>query len=94
MLCVSFMAENYFKINGIYKSHIEIFEKFKMPLKIKKISKTKKIISQIIFNNISKDKKKNHSGIRFILLDGIGNPKIVSNVDINLIKESIFRHVK
>ena len=49
---------NYFKINGIYKSHIEIFEKFKMPLKIKKFSKTKKIISQIIFNNISKDKKK------------------------------------
>ena len=53
-----------------------------------------KKISEIIFNNISKDKKKNHSGIRYILLDGIGNPKIISNVDNNLIKESIFKHVK
>lgn len=94
MLCVSFIAENFFKINGIYKEHIAIFKKFKMPLRIKRFSKTKKKISEIIFNNISKDKKKNHSGIRYILLEGIGNPKIISNVNNNLIKESISKHVK
>ena len=64
-----------------------------MPLKIKKFSKSKKEISEIIFNNISKDKK-DHSGIRYVLLDGIGKPKLVSNVNINLIKESIFKHVR
>ena len=94
MLCVSFIAEKYFKVRNLYNDHIEIFKKFKMPLKIKKFSKSKKKISEIIFNNISKDKKKNHSGIRYVLLDGIGKQKIVSNVNINLIKESIFKHVK
>lgn len=94
MLCVSFIAEKYFKVNNLYNDHIEIFKKFRMPLKIKEFSKSKKEISEIIFNNISKDKKKNHSGIRYVLLDGIGKPKLVSNVNINLIKESIFKHVR
>ena len=43
MLCVSFIAEKYFKVSNLYNDHIEIFKKFRMPLKIKKkFSKSKK----------------------------------------------------
>ena len=51
-----------------------------------------KIIETI--QNISKDKKKNHTGNRFVLLKQIGNPKIVSNINPNIVKESILRLIK
>lgn len=94
MLCVSFVAERHFNLRGLYSDHIAIFKKFRMPLKIKKFSKSKKEIAEIIFNNIHKDKKKNYSGIRYVLLDGIGKPKIVSNVENSLIKDSILKHIR
>ena len=47
------------------------------------------------FNNnnsyLIKDKKKNHTGVRYVLLKGIGKPQIVSNVDESIVKESILR---
>ena len=48
----------------------------------------------IIYKNIFKDKKKNHTGIRFVLLNGIGKPSIVSNFNERLIKESIVRLIR
>ena len=58
MLCVSYIAEKHFKIKNLYKSHLELFEKYNLPLEIKKFSKSKKKIAEIILKNIAKDKKK------------------------------------
>ena len=91
MLCVSYIAEKHFKIKNLYKNHLELFEKYNLPLEIKKFSKSKKKITEIILKNITKDKKKNHSGIRYVLLNGIGNPRIVSKLNMILIKKSILR---
>ena len=67
---------------------------YKLPVKIERLSKSKKTILSIIFKNISKDKKKNYKGIRFVLLKGIGNPKIISPLKPDLIKESISRLIR
>ncbi len=94
MLCVAYMAEKYFKAKNLYSDHIKIFKKYHLPLNIKKFSKTKKQMLNIIYKNIFKDKKKNHTGIRFVLLNGIGKPSIVSNFNERLIKESIVRLIR
>lgn len=93
MLCVSYIAEKHFKIKNLYKNHLELFKKYNLPLEIKKFSKSKNKIAEIISKNITKDKKKNHSGVRYVLLNGIGNPRIVSKLNMSLIKKSISRHI-
>lgn len=94
MLCVAFIAEKYFHLKGLYKRHYTILKKYKLPLIIKKFSKSKEKMLETIFENISKDKKKNYSGVRFVLLKEIGKPKIISNIDPELIKYSIKRLIK
>jgi 3-dehydroquinate synthase len=94
MLCVSYIADSFFKTKKLYKQHLQVLKKFNLPLKIKKNSKSKKEIIKIILNNIQKDKKTNYLGVRFILLKDIGKPKIVSNLNKDLIKESISKHVE
>jgi 3-dehydroquinate synthase len=94
MLCVSYIADKLFKTKNLYKEHLQILKKFNLPLKIKKNSKSKKDIIEIILNNINKDKKKNYLGVRFVLLKNIGKPKIVSNLSKDLIKESISKHIQ
>ena len=94
MLCVAYIGEKYFKIHNLYKQHFVIFKKYKLPLFIKRFSRSKEKMLETIFENISKDKKKNHSGVRFVLLKNIGKPKIVSNLDQSLIKLSIQRLIK
>ena len=42
MLCVAYIAEKYFKSQNLYKQHLMIFKKYKLPLFIKKFSKSKK----------------------------------------------------
>ena len=94
MLCVAYMAEKYYKAKNLNSDHIKIFKKYHLPLNIKKFSKSKKQMLNIIFKNIFKDKKKNHTGIRFVLLNGVGKPNIVSNFKESLIKESILRLIR
>tara|TARA_B110000967_G_C18853641_1_gene545934 strand:- start:725 stop:1828 length:1104 start_codon:yes stop_codon:yes gene_type:complete len=94
MLCVAYMAEKFFRIKNLYKDHVNLFKKYDLPLHIKKFSKTKEQMLNIIYRNISKDKKRNHTGIRFVLLNGIGKPKIVSNFKEELVKTSILRLIK
>jgi len=94
MLCVSYIADTFYKKKNLYQKHIQILKQFNLPLKIKKNSKSKKEIIEIILKNINKDKKKNYLGVRFVLLQNIGKPKIVSNINFNLIKESISKHVQ
>ena len=94
MLCVAYMAEKFFKIKNLYKDHVSLFKKYNLPLYIKKFSKSKKQMLNIIYKNISKDKKKNHTGVRFVLLNGVGKPKIISNFKEELIKTSILRLIK
>jgi 3-dehydroquinate synthase len=91
MLCVAYMGEKFFKIKNLYNNHLSIFKIYNLPTKILKFSNTKKQMLNKIFRNISKDKKKNHTGIRFVLLKEIGNPKIISNFNTKIIKESISR---
>jgi len=91
MLCVAYMGEKYFKTKNLYNKHLNIFKNYNLPTRIFKFSNTKKQMLNKIFKNISKDKKKDHTGVRFVLLKDIGNPKIVSNFDIKIIKESISR---
>ena len=94
MLCVAYMAERYFKVKDLYSDHVKIFKKYNLPLNIRKFSKSKNQMLNIIYKNIFKDKKKNHTGIRFVLLNGIGNPNVVSNFNESLIKESISRLIR
>ena len=94
MLCVAYLAEKYFKVKNLYNQHSTIFKKYNLPLFINKFSKSRKQILKIIFDNISKDKKKNHLGIRFVLLNGVGKPKIVSSLDSELVKLSIQRLIR
>jgi 3-dehydroquinate synthase len=94
MLCVAFIAEKYFKIPNLCKIHYDLFKRYNLPVNIERLSKSKKEILSIIFRNISKDKKKNYKGIRFILLKDIGNPKVISTLKPDLIKESIYRLIK
>ena len=91
MLCVSFIGEKYFNVKNLFKDQINILKKFQLPQKIYKFNKSKDQMLSIILNNIIKDKKKNHTGVRYVLLKGIGKPQIVSNVDEVLVKESILR---
>lgn len=89
MLCASYIAEKKFGKKNLYKIHSKILKLFGLPFKIKKLSKTRKEIVKIIVQNTFKDKKKNFSGIRFVLLNGIGFPKIVSKIKLKLIEKSI-----
>lgn len=91
MLCVSFIGEKYFNVKNLFQDHVKILEKFNLPRQIHKFNKSKEQILRIILNNIIKDKKKNHTGVRYVLLKGIGKPQIVSNVDESIVKESILR---
>ncbi len=89
MLCVSLIGEKYFNVKNLFYDHMKILKKFQLPQKIYRFNKSKKQILRIILKNIIKDKKKNHTGVRYVLLKGIGKPQIVSNVDENIVKESI-----
>ena len=91
MLCVAYMGEKYFRVKNLYENHLSVLKIFNLPTRILKFSNTKKQMLNKIFKNISKDKKKNHTGIRFVLLKKIGNPMIVSNFNKKIIKESISR---
>ena len=74
--------------NSIYKYHLKILKNFDLPTKIyKKINKNN--LKNKIFKNLFKDKKINFQGLRFVLLKGVGKPKIVSKISTNKIKSSI-----
>ena len=87
MLCVSSIGEKYFNVKNLFYDHIKILKKFRLPQKIYRFTKSKEQILNIILKNIIKDKK--NSGVRYVLLKGIYKPQIVSNVDENIVKESI-----
>jgi 3-dehydroquinate synthase len=91
MLCVSFIGEKYFNVKNLFQDHIKILKKFQLPQKIYRFNKSKNQMLKIILKNISKDKKKNYTGVRYVLLKGIGRPEIVSNVGENIVKESILK---
>ena len=94
MLCVAHIAQKYFKVKNLYSEHLTILKNYGLTINISKFKKSKKNMLNIILKNISKDKKKNHTGNRFVLLKQIGNPKIVSNINPNIVKESILRLIK
>tara|TARA_Y100000590_G_scaffold214421_1_gene243064 strand:+ start:621 stop:1736 length:1116 start_codon:yes stop_codon:yes gene_type:complete len=72
----------------IFDYHLKILKNFNLPIKIgKKINKNN--LKYKIFKNLFRDKKVNFQGLRFVLLNGLGRPRIVSKIKENKIKKSI-----
>ena len=76
------------KKKPIFDYHLKILKNFNLPIKIsKKINKNN--LKYKIFKNLFRDKKVNFQGLRFVLLNGLGKPRIVAKIKENKIKNSI-----